>query len=84
MNLKVEKKIKKEWKNPIVMELGVENTLCGDDSVDALPVHGGDLPNSAPGNSGKFICPHCGHGCSNEKQREDHIKRIHGLTVTAS
>ena len=84
MNLKVEKKIKKEWKNPMVMELGVENTLCGDDSVDALPVHGGDLPNSAPGNSGKFICPHCGHGCSNEKQREDHIKRIHGLTVTAS
>ena len=84
MNLKVEKKMKKEWKNPIVMELGVENTLCGDDSVDALPVHGGDLPNSAPGNSGKFICPHCGHGCSNEKQREDHIKRIHGLTVTTS
>ena len=76
--------MKQEWKNPIVMELGVENTLCGDDSVDALPVHGGDLPNSAPGNSGKFICPHCGHGCSNEKQREDHIKRIHGLTVTAS
>ena len=76
--------MKKEWKNPMVMELGVENTLCGDDSVDALPVHGGDLPNSAPGNSGKFICPHCGHGCSNEKQREDYIKRIHGLTVTAS
>ena len=84
MNLKGEKKMKKEWKNPMVMELGVENTLCGDDSVDALPVHGGDLPNSAPGNSGKFICPHCGHGCSNEKRREDHIKRIHGLTVTAS
>ena len=84
MNLKGEKKMKKEWKNPMVMELGVENTLCGDDSVDALPVHGGDLPNSAPGNSGKFICPHCGHGCSNEKQREDHIKRIHGLTVTIS
>ena len=53
-------------------------------SNGVLPVHGGDLPNSAPGNSGKFICPHCGHGCSNEKQREDHIKRIHGLTVTAS
>ena len=84
MNLKGEKKMKKEWKNPIVMELGVENTLCGDDSVDALPVHGGDLPNSAPGNSGKFICPHCGHGCPTEKQREDHIKRIHGLTVTTS
>ena len=76
--------MKKEWKNPIVMELGVENTLCGDDSVDALPVHAGDRPNFAPGNSGKFICPYCGHGCPNEKQREDHIKRIHGLTVTTS
>ena len=84
MNLKGEKKMKKEWKNPMVMELGVENTLCGDDSVDALPIHGGDNPNGAPGNSGKFICPHCGHGCPTEKQREDHIKRIHGLTVTAS
>ena len=28
--------MKKEWKNPIVMELGVENTLCG----DALLLHG--------------------------------------------
>ena len=80
MNLKWEKKMKKSNGYGI----GVENTLCGDDSVDALPVHGGDLPNSAPGNSGKFICPHCGHGCPTEKQREDHIKRIHGLTVTAS
>ena len=56
------------------MELGVENTLCGDDSVDALPVHGGDLQ-IAP-EIVEIYMPHCGHGCSNEKQREDHIKEF--------
>lgn len=76
--------MKKEWKNPIVMELGVENTLCGDDSVDALPVHAGDRPNFTQGANGNFICPHCWHGCPTKDQHEEHIRKKHESTVTTS
>ena len=78
--------MKKEWKNPIVMELGVENTLCGDDSVDALPVHGNDKPDMGQGanTNNKIICPYCGHWCPTKEQSDAHIERVHGLTVTTS
>ena len=71
--------MKKEWKNPIVMELGVENTLCG----DALLLHGNNNQ-KPPVNGNMFTCHYCSHWCPTEKQREDHIKTIHGAIVATS
>lgn len=61
------------------MELVGENTLCG----DALLLHGNNNQ-KPPVNGNMFTCHYCSHWCPTEKQREDHIKTIHGAIVATS
>ena len=71
--------MKKEWIKPVVMELGVENTLCDEVS----PLHGYDGPNKpTPGNNVK--CPQCDHWCPSERHSQEHIQRVHGSQVIMS